>query len=167
MAAGAEGRRQRSRSPRRGIRAGRHTVVGQTVPAGQFEHRQPRRDKGQRGHEARHALPVAHDVDQRLVCRRFLRDRRGRECLIPLGDAIEARKSDWILAFEGRSLDDPGADGWAVRKDGGAFDAFTGATITPRAVVAAVHEGLRYFRVHSGEMLARIPDPATNAVTGG
>ena len=74
---------------RRGIRAGRHSVVGQTVPAGQFERRQTRRDKGQRGHEARHALPVAHDVDQRPVCRCFLRDRGDRECLIALGDAVE------------------------------------------------------------------------------
>ncbi|MCB1790465.1 MAG: electron transport complex subunit RsxG [Gammaproteobacteria bacterium] len=84
-----------------------------------------------------------------------------------LGDKIELAKDDWILDFNGRSLDNPDDAGWHVRKDGGIFDQFSGATITPRAVVAAVHEGLRYFRVHSGEMLARIPDPATNAVTGG
>ena len=63
-----------------------------------------------------------------------------------LGDAIEARKSDWILGFAGRSLADPGPGGWAVRKDGGEFDAFTGATITPRAVVAAVHDALQWYR---------------------
>ncbi|WP_029891280.1 electron transport complex subunit RsxG [Polycyclovorans algicola] len=55
-----------------------------------------------------------------------------------LGDKIELRKNDWILAFTGRSLGDPAAERWTVRKDGGAFDQFTGATITPRAVVAAV-----------------------------
>src|SRR5690606_33294119 len=55
-----------------------------------------------------------------------------------LGDKIETRKSGWILGFNGRSLDNTDAQGWAVKKDGGEFDAFTGATITPRAVVGAV-----------------------------
>lgn len=63
-----------------------------------------------------------------------------------LGDGIEIRKSDWIKGFDGRSLDNPDADGWAVRRDGGEFDQFTGATITPRAVVAAVRRTLLYYR---------------------
>ncbi len=62
-----------------------------------------------------------------------------------LGDQIETRKSDWILQFEGLSLDNPDAARWQVRKDGGAFDAFTGATITPRAVVGRVARVLEYF----------------------
>jgi electron transport complex protein RnfG len=62
-----------------------------------------------------------------------------------LGDPIERRRSDWITRFDGRSLDDPQAKGWAVRRDGGEFDQFTGATITPRAVVAAVQRALTYF----------------------
>ncbi|GAL37347.1 electron transport complex protein RnfG [Vibrio maritimus] len=33
---------------------------------------------------------------------------------------------------------------WAVRKDGGQFDSFTGATITPRAVVKAVKNTVEY-----------------------
>jgi electron transport complex protein RnfG len=61
-----------------------------------------------------------------------------------LGDAIEADRSDWVLAFDGTSLDNPAAPGWTVRRDGGAFDQFTGATITPRAVVKAVHLALEY-----------------------
>lgn len=61
-----------------------------------------------------------------------------------LGDKIELGKSDWILNFDGRSLEDPAPGQWAVRKDGGVFDQFTGATITPRAVVAAVHRALQY-----------------------
>jgi Na+-translocating ferredoxin:NAD+ oxidoreductase subunit G len=61
-----------------------------------------------------------------------------------LGDAIDIRKSDWITRFNGRSLGNPGDSGWAVKKDGGVFDAFTGATITPRAVVGAVHRTLQY-----------------------
>lgn len=62
-----------------------------------------------------------------------------------LGDPIERRRSDWITRFDGRSLDDPRAKGWAVKRDGGEFDQFTGATITPRAVVAAVQRALAYF----------------------
>jgi len=71
-----------------------------------------------------------------------------------LGDKIERRKSDWILSFNGKSLDNPDPDGWAVKKDGGHFDSFTGATITPRAVVAAVHRALRYFRAHRDDLFA-------------
>ncbi|EPC03369.1 hypothetical protein L861_17660 [Litchfieldella anticariensis FP35 = DSM 16096] len=61
-----------------------------------------------------------------------------------LGDKIERRKSDWITRFNGRSLEDPASGNWAVTKDGGEFDAFTGATITPRAVVRAVKRSLEY-----------------------
>jgi Na+-translocating ferredoxin:NAD+ oxidoreductase subunit G len=75
-----------------------------------------------------------------------------------LGDAIEARKSNWIQGFTGRSLQDPAPERWAVRKDGGAFDQFTGATITPRAVVGAVANALLYFERHRDELLG---EPAT------
>jgi Na+-translocating ferredoxin:NAD+ oxidoreductase subunit G len=61
-----------------------------------------------------------------------------------LGDAIDVRKSDWITRFTGLSLSNPAESGWAVKKDGGEFDAFTGATITPRAVVGAVYRSLQY-----------------------
>ena len=63
-----------------------------------------------------------------------------------LGDGIEIRKSPWIKGFDGKSLDDPKPSGWAVKRDGGAFDQLTGATITPRAVVAAVKNTLLYYR---------------------
>jgi len=69
-----------------------------------------------------------------------------------LGDAIEARKSPWIHGFDGKSLQNPALDDWAVRRDGGEFDQLTGATITPRAVVAAVRDTLLYFR-HNADML--------------
>jgi electron transport complex protein RnfG len=62
-----------------------------------------------------------------------------------LGDAIEIRRSDWILGFDGHSLDTPGERGWAVKRDGGDFDQLTGATISPRAVVGAVYKSLKYF----------------------
>ena len=66
-----------------------------------------------------------------------------------LGDAIEIRKSAWITGFDGRSLDNPGPQGWAVRRDGGEFDQFTGATITPRAVVEAVRNTLLYYQANA------------------
>lgn len=75
-----------------------------------------------------------------------------------LGDRIELARSDWIRSFDGRSLADPGAAGWKVRKDGGVFDQFTGATITPRAIVRAVHGFLDYAQAHAGELYA--PSPA-------
>ncbi len=69
-----------------------------------------------------------------------------------LGDGIEVRKSPWILGFDGKSLENPGSDGWRVKRDGGEFDQFTGATITPRAVVRAVHNTLLYYR-HNADMI--------------
>jgi len=65
-----------------------------------------------------------------------------------LGDKIEATKSNWILQFTGLSLTQPAKSGWAVKKDGGTFDAFTGATITPRAVVKEIHKILHLFQAH-------------------
>ncbi|MGK2926204.1 MAG: electron transport complex subunit RsxG [Lysobacterales bacterium] len=65
-----------------------------------------------------------------------------------LGDGIEAERSDWIHAFDGQSLRSPEPARWGVRRDGGAFDQFTGATITPRAVVEAVRRALEYHEVN-------------------
>ena len=69
-----------------------------------------------------------------------------------LGDRVETSKSHWILGFAGHSLDDPPEAHWGVRRDGGAFDQFTGATVTPRAVVHAVRESLRVFRDRRDEI---------------
>lgn len=70
-----------------------------------------------------------------------------------LGDKIEARRHPWVLAFAGKSLADPAPARWAVKKDGGDFDQFAGATITPRAVVAAVRQGLERFAAQRAAML--------------
>jgi electron transport complex protein RnfG len=72
-----------------------------------------------------------------------------------LGDAVEVRKSPWIRSFDGKSLHDPAAGGWAVKRDGGEFDQFTGATITPRAVVKAVHNTLLYYRDNADMIFAQ------------
>lgn len=61
-----------------------------------------------------------------------------------LGDKVETTKADWIYQFTGQSLSNPAIEQWKVQKDGGAFDQFTGATITPRAVVNAVRETLKF-----------------------
>jgi len=65
-----------------------------------------------------------------------------------LGDAIEENRSDWITKFKQLSLNNPDKKGWAVKRDGGVFDQFTGATITPRAIVKAVYNTLRYYKEH-------------------
>lgn len=71
-----------------------------------------------------------------------------------LGDKIELAKSAWIRSFDSKSLNNPSEDGWAVKKDRGAFDQFAGATITPRAVVKAVHKALQYFDANRQQLFA-------------
>jgi Na+-translocating ferredoxin:NAD+ oxidoreductase subunit G len=75
-----------------------------------------------------------------------------------LGDFIDVRKSDWIERFTGRSAGDPELARWRVRKDGGDFDQYTGATITSRAVVGTLGRTLQFFARHRDELLAA---PAT------
>lgn len=67
-----------------------------------------------------------------------------------LGDRIESRRSDWADGFRGTSLENPASDKWKVKKDGGVFDQFTGATITPRKIVKAIHTALNYVDSNSG-----------------
>jgi electron transport complex protein RnfG len=71
-----------------------------------------------------------------------------------LGDKVESAKDDWILRFTGLSLGDPPEKKWKVKKDGGVFDQFSGATITPRAVVKGVKEGLVFFRNNRDRILS-------------
>ena len=70
-----------------------------------------------------------------------------------LGDKIEVKKDPWVKSFDGKSLGDPAPEKWAVRKDGGIFDQFAGATITPRAVVKAVKGGMDFYAEHRKEIL--------------
>lgn len=69
-----------------------------------------------------------------------------------LGDKIELSKSNWIKSFDGKTLTNPTAEHWAVKKDRGDFDQFAGATITPRAVVKAVQQALQFFDVNQSEL---------------
>jgi H+/Na+-translocating ferredoxin:NAD+ oxidoreductase subunit G len=79
-----------------------------------------------------------------------------------LGDKVELKKSPWVLNYNGKSLDDPGTQGWQVKKDGGDFDQFTGATITPRAVVRSVHAALQYFNNNRDTLLAEKTEAASD-----
>ena len=65
-----------------------------------------------------------------------------------LGDDIHQDVSDWVLNFEGHSKSNTSQMDWAVKRDGGQFDQFTGATISPRAVVEAVYKALQYYDEH-------------------
>lgn len=64
-----------------------------------------------------------------------------------LGDYIDAARSPWSQQFIGHRI----SDGlrWQVKKDGGPFDAMAGATISARAVTAAVGR--------AANVLARLP----------
>lgn len=70
-----------------------------------------------------------------------------------LGDKVELRKSNWINSFTGEKLLSENDNRWAVTKDNGIFDQFTGATITPRAVVKAVKKTLLYFKENKHSLL--------------
>lgn len=69
-----------------------------------------------------------------------------------LGDKIEVKKGDWIERFTGLSLGKPPIERWKVKKDGGDFDQFAGATITPRGVLAAIRGGQEFFALNKNHL---------------
>jgi electron transport complex protein RnfG len=73
-----------------------------------------------------------------------------------LGDKIETSRSNWILGFDDKSLGNPPLEDWKVKRDGGVFDQFTGATITPRSIVRAVKKTLRYVQAHRDTLYERV-----------
>jgi len=77
-----------------------------------------------------------------------------------LGDAIDTAKSDWMLQFDSKALTAPPLELWAVDQDKGSFDAISGATVTSRAVVAAVKSTLLYFERHRDELYALAAETA-------
>ena len=89
-------------------------------------------------------LLIALDNNQRIVGLRAIDHRETPG----LGDKIDTQKTDWILDFNGLSYQDLSPNEWAVKKDGGRFDSFTGATITPRAIVEALKDTLSYLNTH-------------------
>ncbi len=79
-----------------------------------------------------------------------------------LGDKIDLNKSDWILNFDGLSLANPESIAWQVKKDGGQFDQFTGATITPRAVIGRIKKTLVFFGAHKNTILSNYSGEASD-----
>lgn len=75
-----------------------------------------------------------------------------------LGDRVETSKSDWAQQFNGRSLGDPIADRWKIKRDGGDFDQLTGASVTPRAITKAIRQTLRYFNENAVAIFAAAAD---------
>ncbi len=71
-----------------------------------------------------------------------------------LGDDIDIHRSDWIRQFDGRSLQTDASQAWNVKKRGGGFDAMTGATITPQAVITAIHRALLWYQQHRDEVFS-------------
>ena len=82
-----------------------------------------------------------------------------------LGDKMETARSDWILSLNGKFLTKENDKTWAVKKDGGEFDQFTGATITPRAILKAVKGGMQFFDTNKQRLLSYEPPPDINKET--
>jgi len=83
-----------------------------------------------------------------------------------LGDKIEEQRTDWIHGFSGKSLADPEQARWKVKRDGGDFDQFTGATVTPRAVVKAVKNTLLYVKEKGNALYAPADSVQARALLG-
>lgn len=100
------------------------------------------------GYNGRIDLLVAVNIDNSIAGVRVVKHKETPG----LGDAIDPRHSNWAEGFNHRSLTNPDKKGWAVKRDGGIFDQFTGATISPRAVVKATYKTLLYFKKHKDDV---------------
>lgn len=103
------------------------------------------------GYNGKISLLVAINIDGTISGVRTLKHQETPG----LGDKVETRKSDWIYSFNGKKLIGDNDNRWAVSKDGGMFDQFTGATITPRAVVNAIAKSLAYFQSNHEQLFER------------
>ena len=82
-----------------------------------------------------------------------------------LGDKVDLRISNWVLDFNNQIYSEEIATNWAVKKDGGQFDQFTGATITPRAVVSAVKLSIDYYSANQAAIFNAVNACAVNAIS--
>lgn len=108
----------------------------------------------QDGYSGAIRLLIGIDVHGKVTAVRILEHRETPG----LGDGIEAGRSNWIHQFVARSMGNPPATGWAIRRDGGEFEQLTGASVTPRAVIKAIRETLLYFEAHQ-EIIFAAPMP--------
>ncbi len=69
-----------------------------------------------------------------------------------LGDGIDYRKSPWITQFDGSALAISEYTDWRLKKSGGQFDALTGATITSRAVLQAIHRAVQWYDANRSQV---------------
>ena len=97
-------------------------------------------------------LLVAVDDEAQIIGVRVVRE----DETPGLGDNIELDKTNWLHEFDNRSLMNPLEKLWHVKRDGGIFDQFSGATITPRAVVKMVRKTLRYFMQNKNDIFAPV-----------
>ena len=72
-----------------------------------------------------------------------------------IGDGFAPHRSNWLHDLMGRGLKNPKPKQWTIRKDGGEFDQFTGASVTPRAILKAVRRALEYYDTHRESIFAR------------
>ncbi|WP_371192853.1 electron transport complex subunit RsxG [Glaciecola sp. SC05] len=100
------------------------------------------------GYSGNIELVVAIDTNQTVLGARVVEHKETPG----LGDKIDLRISDWVLSFTGVSYSEQTEGRWQVKKDGGQFDQFTGATITPRAVINAVKNTLIYVNKHQAQL---------------
>ena len=112
-----------------------------------------------RGYAGDVVVLIGVDANGKMLAARVIRHQETPG----LGDKIDFAKTRWIESFNGKSLADPPAEKWAVKKDGGVFDQFAGATITPRAVVKAVKQGLEFYGSHRAEILDDHAATGTNS----
>jgi len=122
-------------------------ALGSTTPKRVFRARQQSRNvaaiietTAPDGYSGAIDMVVAVSVDGRSLGARVVNHKETPG----LGDKIDLRVSDWILSFNDVPLTDQNQSRWQVKKDGGQFDQFTGATITPRAVVEAIRSTVAY-----------------------
>jgi len=79
-----------------------------------------------------------------------------------IGDGFAPHRSDWLRSLVGRSLTDTARNRWTIRKDGGDFEQFTGASITPRAILKAVRNALEYYSRHRDTIFSAPADAHAN-----
>ncbi len=79
-----------------------------------------------------------------------------------IGDGFAPHRSNWLETLIDKSLGNPPAVRWTIRKDGGEFDQFTGASITPRAILKAVRRTLEYYSSHRERLFDAPHSDSTN-----
>jgi len=104
------------------------------------------------GYNGKIKILVGINLDGSIVSVRVVSHKETQE----LGDKMEVVKSDWILNFNKKSLNNLEPKSWKVKKYGGYFDQFTGATITPSAIIKQIHETLKYYEMDKSRIIKEL-----------